>query len=34
MSQKSLAKEKRIRTALSIILTVICIIYKIGRAHV
>ena len=27
MSQQSLAKEKRIRTALSIILTVICIIY-------
>ena len=29
MSQKSLAKEKRIRTALSIILTVICIIYML-----
>ena len=27
MSQQSLAKEKRIRTALSVILTVICIIY-------
>lgn len=32
MSQKSLAKEKRIRTALSIILTVICIIYMLPIA--